>query len=661
MDLDDLRAIAEKERAAQKAVRIRCCTAAGCLSSGSKAVIEGAGGGHRRGRPGRHGPGRRGRLHAPLLRGPPGPGRSRRPALREGDAGRTPRRSSPPWTADGRGRGGATRTAPSSRGRWPSCCENSGRIEPERIESYIEAGGYQSLYHVLREMSPAEVVEEITRSGLRGRGGAGYPTGVKWGMVAKQPAGRKFVVCNADEGDPGAFMDRSVLESDPHRVLEGMAIAAYAVGASQGYIYVRGEYPAGDPPPGGRHQAGQAARPARQPDLRVALRLQDRHPDRRRGLRLRRGDGPDRLDRGQARHAPPAAPVSGRGGPLGLPDADQQRRDLRQRPADHPQRRRLVRRHRHGEEQGDQGLRPGRQDQVTPAWSRCRWAPPCGRSSRRSAAGSPTAARSRRCRPAAPPAAASRPSSSTRPSITSRWRRLGSIMGSGGMIVMDEDTNMVDVARFFMEFCMDESCGKCIPCRAGTVQMHRLLTRIGQGVGTRADLDELEGLCDMVKHTSLCGLGQSAPNPVLSTLRYFRDEYEALIQDGTGPESWSARRPTGSSTWAGQPTTGPISPRHAREFPTPREADDHGGQDAHDRRQAHLRPRGPDDPRRGARGRHRDPDALPPRRGLRRRRLPALPGRGRGEQPAPAGLRHRASPRAWRSGPTPSGSASTGG
>ena len=210
--------------------------------------------------------------------------------------------------------------------------ENSGLVEPERIESYIAAGGYQAL------LPRAPRDDARRRSSRRSpaaacAAGAGRATrpGVKWGMVAKQPAERKFVVCNADEGDPGAFMDRSVLESDPHRVLEGMAIAAYAVGANQGYIYVRGEYPAGDPPAGDGHQAGQAARPARQPDLRVALRLPDRHPHRRRRLRLRRGDGADRLDRGPARHAPAAAAVPGRGGPVGLPDADQQRRDLRQR------------------------------------------------------------------------------------------------------------------------------------------------------------------------------------------------------------------------------------------------------------------------------------------------------------------------------------------
>ena len=200
----------------------------------------------------------------------------------------------------------------SSRGRWRSCWRTAGVIEPERIESYIEAGGYRALHHVLREMTPAQVVDEVTRSGLRGRGGAGYPTGLKWATVAKQPGRRKFVVCNADEGDPGAFMDRSVLESDPHRVLEGMAIAGYAVGADQGYIYVRGEYPLAIHRLETAIKQARKLRPARQPDLRFAVQLPDRHPHRRRRVRLRRGNGADPLDRGPAGHAAVPAPLSRR-------------------------------------------------------------------------------------------------------------------------------------------------------------------------------------------------------------------------------------------------------------------------------------------------------------------------------------------------------------
>ena len=245
---------------------------------------------------------------------------------------------------------------------------------------------------------------------------------------------------------------------------------------------------------------------------------------------------------------------------------------------------------------------------------------------------------------------------STRRSTTSRWRRLGSIMGSGGMIVMDEDTNMVDVARFFMEFCMDESCGKCIPCRAGTVQMHRLLTRIAERRGdARRTWRMLEELCDMVKHTSLCGLGQSAPEPGAqhAALLPRRVRGAAAASPAGGrrqrrrPGRDAARRPRPPSRRAGDESV---------------KADDHGASRRYDRRQARQRARGRDDPRGGPRGRHRDPDALPPRRGLRRRRLPALPGRGRRRADRlHAGLRHRRSPRGWRSGPTPSGSASIAG
>ena len=242
MDLDDLRAIAEREHAARKAVQVRCCTAAGCLSSASKAVSEG--------------------LEAAVAQS----GLSDRVQISEVGCMRlccegplvqvapdgplfekvTPADAASIVAALEGGRATARQgdtDHPFFTRQRSIVLENSGLVEPDRIESYIERGGYQALYHVLREMNPREVVDEVTRSGLRGRGGAGYPTGVKWGTVAKQAAERKYVVCNADEGDPGAFMDRSVLESDPHRVLEGMAIAAYAVGAGEGYIYVRGEYP----------------------------------------------------------------------------------------------------------------------------------------------------------------------------------------------------------------------------------------------------------------------------------------------------------------------------------------------------------------------------------------------------------------------------------
>ena len=443
-------------------------------------------------------------------------------------------------------------------------------------------------------MSPAEVVDEVTRSGLRGRGGAGYPTGLKWATVAKMPPGQKYVVCNADEGDPGAFMDRSVLESDPHRVLEGMAIAAYAVGADQGYIYVRGEYPLAIA------RLDTAIRQAKRLGLlgsgifdspfnfRVDLRIGAGR------VRLRRGDGADRLDRGPPRHAAPPAALPGRGGPLGLPDADQQRRDLRQRPADPPRGRRVVRRASAPRRARGPRSSPWPARSATPGWSRCRWASPLRTIVEEIGGGAARRLRpSRRCRPAAPPAAASRPSSLDTPVDYESLKALGSIMGSGGMIVMDQDDDMVDVAQFFMEFCMDESCGKCVPCRAGTVQMLPAARPDRAGDGhARPTSQRLEALCDMVKHTSLCGLGQSAPNPVLSTLRYFRHEYEL-----------AARAPTAAGR--GRPADRALESA----------GDAHGRQDPHARRGDRSAPaRTRRSWRPPARPAIRDPDALPPRR-----------------------------------------------
>ena len=238
--------------------------------------------------------------------------------------------------------------------------ENSGIVDPERIEDYVAREGYQALFYAISEMSPAEVIDEVVRSGLRGRGGGGYPTGLKWTTVAKSEGVQKYVICNADEGDPGAFMDRSVLESDPHRILEGMAIAGYAVGASRGYIYVRGEYPLAV------ERLKIAIRQARRLSFLgseicgTRFQLSCRDSPRRRRLCLRRRDGADRLDRREARPAPAPPTLPGGIRPLGRADADQQCRDFRQRCPDYSQRRRLVCADGHEDEQGHQGLRPGR-------------------------------------------------------------------------------------------------------------------------------------------------------------------------------------------------------------------------------------------------------------------------------------------------------------
>ena len=240
--------------------------------------------------------------------------------------------------------------------------ENAGHIDPEKIDDYISRDGYKALMTALLEMTPNGVVHRITESGLRGRGGGGYPTGLKWSTVAKAGGDVKYVVCNGDEGDPGAFMDRSVMEGDPHRVIEGMAIAAYAVGASKGFIYVRAEYPVAVSPADHRHSRSAAARAAGQRHRRHHLQLRHRDPPGRRRVCLRRGDGADRLHRRPARHAQAAAALSGGQRALGQAHADQQRGDLRQHRAHRAQRRQVVLQHGLGAQQGHQGLRAHRQN-----------------------------------------------------------------------------------------------------------------------------------------------------------------------------------------------------------------------------------------------------------------------------------------------------------
>ena len=292
--------------------------------------------------------------------------------------------------------------------------ENAGHIDPEKIDDYIARDGYKALLTALTEMTPNGVIHRITESGLRGRGGGGYPTGLKWSTVAKAGGDVKYVVCNGDEGDPGAFMDRSVMEGDPHRVIEGMAIAAYAVGASKGFIYVRAEYPLAVARLHDGTARGAAPRPAGQQHLRHAVQLRRRDPPRRRRVCLRRRDGADRLHRRPARHAEAAAALSGGQRPVGQAHAHQQRRDLRQHRAHRPQRRQVVRRHGLGAQQGHQGLRAHRQDhQHRPGRSADgHQAARDHRGHRRRRAR--TATSSRRCRPAARPAAAFPPTCSTR-------------------------------------------------------------------------------------------------------------------------------------------------------------------------------------------------------------------------------------------------------
>jgi bidirectional [NiFe] hydrogenase diaphorase subunit len=413
----------------------------------------------------------------------------------------------------------------------PIVLENSGIVEPERIESYIGLGGYQALHQVIREMSPAQVVDVVTRSGLRGRGGAGYPTGVKWGLVGKMPGDKKFVVCNADEGDPGAFMDRSVLESDPHRVLEGMAIAAYAVGATQGYIYVRGEYPQAI------HRLEVAIKQARKLGLLGSGIFESPMNFR---IDLRIGAGAFVCGEETAL----IASIEGkRGTPRARPPYPAEK-GLWESPtlinnvetfANIPP---II--NKGADWFASIGTAKSKGTKVFALAGKIRYTGlvevPMGMPLRTIVedlgGGAPDGGTIKAVQTGGPSGGCIPANLLDTPVDYESLQALGSIMGSGGMIVMDQTTNMVEVAKYFMEFCMDESCGKCVPCRAGTVQMYRLLSRIAAGDASQAAVKQLELLCDMVKHTSLCGLGQSAPNPVLSTLRYFRPEYEQSLKKG---------------------------------------------------------------------------------------------------------------------------------
>ncbi|MBL9137980.1 MAG: NADH-quinone oxidoreductase subunit NuoF [Verrucomicrobiales bacterium] len=402
--------------------------------------------------------------------------------------------------------------------------ENSGVVDPERIESYIAADGYQALHHALMEMEPKDVVDTVFRSGLRGRGGAGYPTGLKWSTVAKTSGDRKFVVCNADEGDPGAFMDRSVLESDPQRVLEGMAIAAYAVGATQGYIYVRAEYPLAIA------RLNTAIRQAKQLGLLGGGIFESGFTF---NVEIRIGAGAFVCGeetallasvegrRGTPRPRPPFPAESGL---WGMPTLINNVETFANVPP-------ILRRG--AEWFAGIGTQQSKGTKVFALAGKIQRTGlievPMGMPLRtiveEIGGGAPEGNQIKAVQTGGPSGGCIPANELDTPVDYESLVRLGSIMGSGGMIVMDQSTDMVDVARFFMGFCMDESCGKCIPCRAGTVQMHALLEKILKGQATLRDLQRLEELCDMVKNTSLCGLGQTAPNPVLSTLRFFREEY----------------------------------------------------------------------------------------------------------------------------------------
>jgi bidirectional [NiFe] hydrogenase diaphorase subunit len=406
---------------------------------------------------------------------------------------------------------------------------NGGIIDPEKIEDYIARGGYTALHQVLTEMRPAQVVEEVTKSGLRGRGGAGFPTGLKWGTVAKSPGAKKYIICNGDEGDPGAFMDRSVLESDPHIVLEGMAIAAYAVGADQGFLYVRAEYPLAI------SRLQTAIKQAKQLGLLGAGIFETPFSF---NVDIRIGAGAFVCGeetalmasvegkRGTPRPRPPFPAESGL---FGCPTLINNVETFANITA-------II--NRGGEWYASLGTEKSKGTKVFALTGKIKnnglievpMGIPLRQIVEEMGGGAPDGRKIKSVQTGGPSGGCIPAEYLDTPVDYESLGKLGSIMGSGGMVVMDDSTNMVEIAKFYMEFCKDESCGKCIPCRAGTAQMEHLLNKILARQATARDLAKLEELCDMVKNTSLCGLGQTAPNPVLSTLRFFRNEYEELLQ-----------------------------------------------------------------------------------------------------------------------------------
>ena len=411
---------------------------------------------------------------------------------------------------------------------------NCGIINPEVIEEYIGTGGYEALGKVLTEMTPDDVIQCLLDSGLRGRGGGGFPTGLKWKLAKQNDADQKYVCCNADEGDPGAFMDRSVLEGDPHAVLEAMAIAGYAIGASQGYIYVRAEYPIAV------ERLKIAINQAREMEL---LGNNIFGSDFSFDIDLRLGAGAFVCgeetalmtsiegNRGEPRPRPPFPAQKGLfGKPTILNNVETY--------ANIPQ---III---HGAQWfASMGTEKSKGTKVFALGGKIHNTGlveiPMGTTLREVieeiGGGIPNGKKFKAAQTGGPSGGCIPAEHFDIPIDYDNLISIGSMMGSGGLIVMDEDDCMVDIAKFFLEFTVEESCGKCTPCRVGTKRMLEILTKITKGQATMEDLDKLEELCYYIKDNSLCGLGQTAPNPVLSTLRYFRDEYEAHIKEKRCP------------------------------------------------------------------------------------------------------------------------------
>ena len=412
--------------------------------------------------------------------------------------------------------------------------EHCGNIDPESLNDYLALEGYEALYEVLTTMSPTEVIEIIVQSRLRGRGGGGYPAGLKWSTVEKAVGEKKYVVCNADEGDPGAFMDRSMLESDPHSIVEGMAIAGYAVGASKGYVYIRGEYPL----------AIKRLRNAiKQAEKRDLLGKNICGTPFSFDIELRLGAGAFVCGeetaliasiegrRGAPRSRPPYPAQYGLWGYPTLINNVETFANVSP----------IIRKG--ADYYAGIGTDKSKGTKVFALAGSIRNTGlievPMGITLREivyDIGGGIVDGRKFKAVQTGGPSGGCIPEEYLGMSVDyESLAEAGSIMGSGGMIVMDETSCMVDVARYFMDFCRTESCGKCVPCRVGTAQMYNLLTNISTGKATMHDMQLLEELCDVLKHTSLCGLGQTSANPVLSTIRFFRDEYTAHIRDKKCP------------------------------------------------------------------------------------------------------------------------------
>ena len=411
---------------------------------------------------------------------------------------------------------------------------NCGVINPENIEEYIAADGYRALGKVLSEMTPEQVIEEVKKSGLRGRGGAGFSTGLKWMFTANAVGDQKYVACNADEGDPGAFMDRSILEGDPHSVIEAMTIAAYAVGANMGYIYIRAEYPIAV------QRLRIAIAQAKEYGL-LGENIFDSGFSFDLDIRLGAGAfvcGEETAlmnsiegKRGEPRPRPPFPANKGLfGKPTLLNNVETY--------ANIPM---II--NKGADWFASIGTEKSKGTKVFALGGKINNTGlveiPMGTTLREIVeeigGGIPGGKKFKAAQTGGPSGGCIPMDLIDTPIDYDSLTSIGAMMGSGGLIVMDEDNCMVDIAKFFLEFTVDESCGKCAPCRIGTKRMYEILDKITKGKGTMEDLDNLKTLCNNVKQSALCGLGQTAPNPILSTLRYFEDEYIAHVKEKRCP------------------------------------------------------------------------------------------------------------------------------